>query len=74
MTQAAPASSNLEARKSVNDCGDSTFENQSSSGSPLIADCQQITRNIAGTIRPPLIPYNIIHEANWNVQVEEHGR
>jgi hypothetical protein len=44
--QAAPI---LEARKSVNDCGDSTFVNQSSGGSPQISDCQQIARNIAGT-------------------------
>ncbi|KAJ4361764.1 hypothetical protein N0V83_010704 [Neocucurbitaria cava] len=52
----APTSSNpqgvaverLTARNSVNDCGDSTFENQSSGGSPKVSDCQQITRNIAG--------------------------
>ncbi|KAF4340075.1 hypothetical protein FBEOM_6010 [Fusarium beomiforme] len=38
----------LSKRKSVNDCGDSTFENHSSGGSPLVSDCQQIARNIAG--------------------------
>lgn len=38
----------LEKRNSVNDCGDSTFVNKSSGGSPLVADCQVITRNIAG--------------------------
>ncbi|KAJ5288624.1 necrosis-inducing factor-domain-containing protein [Penicillium angulare] len=32
---------------SVNDCGDSTFINQSSGGSPKISDCQQIATNIA---------------------------
>jgi hypothetical protein len=46
--QAAPATT-LEARDSVNECGDSSFENQSSSGSPQISDCQQMARNIAGT-------------------------
>ncbi|KAF9769179.1 hypothetical protein IL306_013420 [Fusarium sp. DS 682] len=38
----------LATCKSVNDCGDSTFENHSSAGSPLVKDCQQIARNIAG--------------------------
>lgn len=33
---------------SINDCGDSTFINQSSLGSPKVTDCQQIQRNIAG--------------------------
>ncbi|KAF2798688.1 hypothetical protein K505DRAFT_357263 [Melanomma pulvis-pyrius CBS 109.77] len=47
LTQATPTGP-LQARKSVNDCGDSTFVNKSSGGSPLIADCQQIARNIAG--------------------------
>ncbi|KAL2060142.1 hypothetical protein VTL71DRAFT_9964 [Oculimacula yallundae] len=32
----------------INDCGASTFVNQSSGGSPLISDCQMIARNIAG--------------------------
>lgn len=48
---AAPTSENLnflEKRKSVNDCGPSTFVNQGSGGSPLVADCQMIARNIAG--------------------------
>jgi hypothetical protein len=49
-TQAAPAASSLEARKSVNDCSDSTFINQSSGGSPTIGDCQTIARNIAGKL------------------------
>ncbi|KAF1935723.1 hypothetical protein EJ02DRAFT_415327 [Clathrospora elynae] len=48
VTQASPVAFNLVARKSVNDCGDSTFINQSSDGSPLISDCQQIASNIAG--------------------------
>lgn len=38
----------LNARASINNCGDSSFENQSTGGSPFISDCQQITRNIAG--------------------------
>ncbi|KAF9776746.1 hypothetical protein IL306_005037 [Fusarium sp. DS 682] len=38
----------LSKRKSVSDCGDSTFENHSSGGSPQVSDCQQIARNIAG--------------------------
>ncbi|RHZ49226.1 uncharacterized protein CDV56_106401 [Aspergillus thermomutatus] len=42
-----PAISALEKRFQVNDCGDSTFENQSSSGSPLVSDCQKIASNIA---------------------------
>lgn len=39
----------LMAANRVNDCGDSSFINQSTGGSPLISDCQQITRNIAGS-------------------------
>lgn len=50
--QAAPATSSepdLQARSArhVNDCGKSTFENQSSKASPLVADCRQLARNIA---------------------------
>lgn len=56
MASGAPTSLNpqdvavkdLEKRNSVNDCGDSTFVNQSSGGSPTVSDCQQIARNIAG--------------------------
>lgn len=47
----APTSVNpreILARASINDCGDSSFINQSSGGSPKVSDCQQITRNIAG--------------------------
>ncbi|KAH7071471.1 putative necrosis-inducing factor-domain-containing protein [Paraphoma chrysanthemicola] len=47
-TKASPITAKLEARNYVNDCGDSTFVNQSSGGSPQISDCQQIVRNIAG--------------------------
>jgi hypothetical protein len=36
----------LEARD--NHCGVSTFVNRSSGGSPKVADCQQMARNIAG--------------------------
>ncbi|KAK9358199.1 putative necrosis-inducing factor-domain-containing protein [Lipomyces starkeyi] len=35
-------------RNSVNDCGDSTFIDGSSSASPTVADCLQIATNIAG--------------------------
>lgn len=38
----------LDARASINDCADSSFENQSSSGSPKISDYQQMAANIAG--------------------------
>jgi hypothetical protein len=33
---------------SVNDCGDSSFENKSSGGSPTVGDCLQIAANISG--------------------------
>lgn len=52
VTQATPVpvtpvpANALEAR-GIDDCGDSTFINQSSTGSPLIKDCQQLARNIA---------------------------
>ena len=45
---AAPTTPNRSVLNSVNDCGDSSFINQSSGGSPLISDCQMIQRNIAG--------------------------
>ncbi|PLB45066.1 hypothetical protein P170DRAFT_429776 [Aspergillus steynii IBT 23096] len=32
----------------INNCGNSSFHNQSSEGSPAVSDCQQITTNIAG--------------------------
>ncbi|PPR05584.1 hypothetical protein CVT24_002785 [Panaeolus cyanescens] len=37
-----------EARAWINNCGTSTFINQSSTASPLIKDCQQIVKNISG--------------------------
>ena len=53
--QAAPtpqsaklSSPHVVARSSINNCGDSSFINQSSGGSPRVSDCQQIARNIAG--------------------------
>jgi hypothetical protein len=55
VASAAPAS--LRARKSVNDCGSSTFDNQSSDDSLLITDCQQIATNIAGMFPPFSKPY-----------------
>ncbi|KAJ5929500.1 hypothetical protein N7454_006450 [Penicillium verhagenii] len=48
--QAAPVSENpalvFNKRKEVNDCGTSTFINQSSTGSPEVADCRIIASNI----------------------------
>jgi hypothetical protein len=44
--EAAP--STIFRRDSINDCGDSTFVNQSSGGSPTVNDCLQIATNIAG--------------------------
>ncbi|KAJ6003367.1 hypothetical protein N7451_005914 [Penicillium sp. IBT 35674x] len=52
--QAAPVSTQssenpaavLTKRKEVNDCGTSTFVNESSSGSPKVADCRKIATNI----------------------------
>ncbi|KAK2758804.1 hypothetical protein FQN54_003496 [Arachnomyces sp. PD_36] len=41
-------SSDLTKRESNDYCGDSSFENQTSGGSPLVSDCQQIITNIAG--------------------------
>lgn len=46
--EATPAVVFKAKRESINDCGDSTFVNQSSGGSPKISDCQQIAANIAG--------------------------
>jgi hypothetical protein len=54
-TQAAPTTADLQARKSINDCEFSTFENQSTDGSPLIADCEKIVSNIARTL-PSSVP------------------
>ncbi|KAJ4369601.1 hypothetical protein N0V83_005363 [Neocucurbitaria cava] len=58
-TSASPVASKLDTRGSINDCGDSTFENQSSDGSPNISDCQQIATNIAGG-------------GTWTVAVGQH--
>ncbi|PPR06484.1 hypothetical protein CVT24_002570 [Panaeolus cyanescens] len=33
----------FEARDSINNCYDSTIENRTSGGSPLVADCQRMT-------------------------------
>ncbi|OJJ46519.1 hypothetical protein ASPZODRAFT_132589 [Penicilliopsis zonata CBS 506.65] len=32
----------------INDCGDSSFDNETSGGSPKVSDCQKIASNIAG--------------------------
>ncbi|KAF4436166.1 hypothetical protein F53441_13310 [Fusarium austroafricanum] len=48
---ASPVSENpssLAKRAQYDMCGDSTFDNHSTGGSPLVKDCQKITRNIAG--------------------------
>jgi hypothetical protein len=37
-----------DASAKINDCGNSSFENQSSGGSPLISDCQILVDNIRG--------------------------
>jgi hypothetical protein len=36
------------AESSINDCGNSSFENESSGASPTVSDCRQIAANIAG--------------------------
>ncbi|PPR01772.1 hypothetical protein CVT24_001812 [Panaeolus cyanescens] len=51
--EAAPVSPSFtplehEARAMINNCGASTFINQSSPGSPFVSDCRQIATNIAG--------------------------
>ncbi|KAK9848647.1 hypothetical protein MYU51_015677 [Penicillium brevicompactum] len=38
----------LGERSQVNDCLDSTFDDQSSNASPLVADCLKIASNISG--------------------------
>ncbi|KAB8532537.1 hypothetical protein FH972_025482 [Carpinus fangiana] len=42
------AKAKLVQRDSINDCGDSSFNNNSSDGSPTVADCQMIASNISG--------------------------
>jgi hypothetical protein len=44
---------------SINDCGDSSFENQTSGASPSVNDCLQIAANIGGG-------------GSWNVENELH--
>ncbi|KAJ5745953.1 hypothetical protein N7520_011135 [Penicillium odoratum] len=48
--QAAPTSENpsvvLNKRKYINDCGTSTFVDETTSGSPKVADCKKIATNI----------------------------
>ncbi|GFF25316.1 hypothetical protein IFM46972_01364 [Aspergillus udagawae] len=48
MNEASPSVLFIKKRSSINDCGYSTFVNQSSGGSPRVDDCLQIARNIAG--------------------------
>lgn len=38
----------LTKRESNNYCGDSSFENETTGGSPSVSDCQKIMSNIAG--------------------------
>lgn len=53
-TLAAPVTVNPAApseilkRDSINDCEDSSFQNDTSTASPLVADCLQLAANIAG--------------------------
>lgn len=52
-TQAAPhtskpKNSTLLERDWIDDCGDSTFENDTWCGSPLASDCRILANNIAG--------------------------
>jgi hypothetical protein len=51
-TQATAIPSELAPRTSVNDCAESTFINQSSEGSPLIADCEILMEHISGSYPP----------------------
>ncbi|OAL05421.1 hypothetical protein IQ06DRAFT_68527 [Phaeosphaeriaceae sp. SRC1lsM3a] len=55
MASAAPTSlaTNILSKRE-NRCENSTFENASSGGSPQIADCEQLARNIEGS-------------GNWNL-------
>lgn len=46
--KASPAVLFKQKRDSINDCDASTFVNRTSTGSPTVADCLQITYNIAG--------------------------
>ncbi|GFF42858.1 hypothetical protein IFM51744_05288 [Aspergillus udagawae] len=48
MNETSPSVLFIKKRASINDCGASTFINQSSGGSPRVDDCLQIARNIAG--------------------------
>ncbi|KAJ5819791.1 hypothetical protein N7474_005382 [Penicillium riverlandense] len=47
---AAPSNraARLIARDSINDCGASTFVDETTGGSPTVSDCQQMMANIAG--------------------------
>ncbi|KAJ5611255.1 hypothetical protein N7510_007974 [Penicillium lagena] len=52
----------LITRDSINDCGDSTFTNESTGGSPTVSDCQQIATNIAGGGTWHVEGYGIQHQ------------
>ncbi|KAJ4005880.1 hypothetical protein NW752_001123 [Fusarium irregulare] len=43
-----PTALSFEKRGQEDMCGNSSFENKSTGGSPKVSDCQQIARNIAG--------------------------
>lgn len=38
----------IKVRDSINDCQDSSFNNDTTDGSPLVSDCQTLASNIAG--------------------------
>jgi hypothetical protein len=50
-TQAAPTAiaNPLGPRKSTNHCGDSTFYDQTTEGSALVADCKALVDKLKGT-------------------------
>jgi hypothetical protein len=48
VNEASPSVLFVKKRASINDCGDSSFINQTSGASPRVDDCLQIARNIAG--------------------------
>ncbi|KAF9054896.1 putative necrosis-inducing factor-domain-containing protein, partial [Panaeolus papilionaceus] len=49
----------LDSGRGINNCGDSSFINQTSGGSPTVADCRQLAANIAG-------------DGTWTVELLEH--
>ena len=48
VTNPVKAGAGAVTKRAINDCGDSTFENKSSGGSPTVADCWTLYNNIVG--------------------------